>query len=134
MFEPKKMKHRKWHKGRSRGIERRGTEISFGSFGLKSLSAKWITSAQLEAARRAIIRYLKKKGKLWIRIFPSKPVTSKGDEVPMGGGKGAVSHYVFPIKPGKIIFELDGIEEELAKEIFKKASDKLSVKTKFVKK
>jgi len=134
MFEPKKMKHRKWHKGRSRGIERRGTEISFGSFGLKSLSAKWITSAQLEAARRAIIRYLKKKGKLWIRIFPSKPVTSKGDEVPMGGGKGAVSHYVFPIKPGKIIFELDGIEEELAKEIFKKAADKLSVKTKFVKK
>ena len=134
MLEPKKMKHRKWHKGRSRGIERRGTEISFGSFGLKSLSAKWITSAQLEAARRAIIRYLKKKGKLWIRIFPSKPVTSKGDEVPMGGGKGAVSHYVFPIKPGKIIFELDGIEEELAKEIFKKASDKLSVKTKFVKK
>ena len=134
MFEPKKMKHRKWHKGRSRGIERRGTEISFGSFGLKALSAKWVSSAQLEAARRAIIRYLKKKGKLWIRIFPSKPVTSKGDEVPMGGGKGAVSHYVFPIKPGKIIFELDGVEEELAKEIFRKASDKLSVKTKFMKK
>jgi len=107
MFEPKKMKHRKWHKGRSRGIERRGTELSFGSFGLKALSAKWVTSAQLEAARRAIIRYLKKKGKLWIRIFPSKPVTSKGAEV---------------------------VEEKLAKEIFRKASDKLSVKTKFVKK
>jgi len=134
MFEPKKMKHRKWHKGRSKGIERRGTEISFGSFALKAVSAKWITSAQLEAARRAIIRYLKKKGKLWIRIFPSKPITSKGDEVPMGGGKGSVSHYVFPIKPGKIIFELDGVEEELAKEIFRKASDKLSVKAKFVKK
>ncbi len=134
MFEPKKMKHRKWHKGRSKGIERRGTELSFGSFGLKAVSAKWITSAQLEAARRAIIRYLKKKGKLWIRIFPSKPVTSKGDEVPMGGGKGSVSHYVFPIKPGKIIFELDGVEEELAKEIFRKASDKLPVKTKFLKK
>jgi len=134
MFEPKKMKHRKWHKGRSRGIERRGTELSFGSFGLKAVSAKWITSAQLEASRRAIIRYLKKKGKLWIRIFPSKPITSKGDEVPMGGGKGSVSHYVFPIKPGKIIFELDGVEEELAKEIFRKASDKLPVKTKFLKK
>jgi large subunit ribosomal protein L16 len=134
MFEPKKMKHRKWHKGRSRGIERRGTELSFGSFGLKAVSAKWITSAQLEASRRAIIRYLKKKGKLWIRIFPSKPITKKGDEVPMGGGKGSVSHYVFPIKPGKIIFELDGVEEELAKEIFKKASDKLPVKTKFLKK
>ena len=134
MFEPKKMKHRKWHKGRSKGIERRGTELSFGSFGLKAVSAKWITSAQLEAARRAIIRYLKKKGKLWIRIFPSKPVTSKGDEVPMGGGKGSVSHYVFPIKLGKIIFELDGVEEELAKEIFRKASDKLPVKTKFLKK
>jgi len=134
MFEPKKMKHRKWHKGRSRGIERRGTEISFGSFGLKALSAKWITSVQLEAARRAIIRYLKKKGKLWIRIFPSKPVTSKGAEVPMGGGKGSVSHYVFPIKPGKIIFELDGVEEELAKKIFRKASDKLPVKTRFMKK
>ncbi len=134
MFEPKKMKHRKWHKGRSKGIERRGTELSFGSFGLKAVSAKWITSAQLEASRRAIIRYLKKKGKLWIRIFPSKPITSKGDEVPMGGGKGSVSHYVFPIKPGKIIFELDGVEEELAKEIFRKASDKLPVKTKFLKK
>lgn len=134
MFEPKKMKHRKWHKGRSRGVERRGSEISFGSFGLKAMSTKWITSAQLEAARRAIIRHLKKKGKLWIRIFPAKPVTSKGDEVPMGGGKGSVSHYVFPIKPGKIIFELDGIEEELAKEIFRKASDKLPVKTKFMKK
>jgi large subunit ribosomal protein L16 len=134
MFEPKKMKHRKWHKGRSRGIERRGTELSFGSFGLKAVSAKWITSAQLEASRRAIIRYLKKKGKLWIRIFPSKPITAKGDETPMGGGKGSVSHYVFPIKPGKIIFELDGVEEELAKEIFRKASDKLPVKTKFLKK
>jgi large subunit ribosomal protein L16 len=134
MFEPKKMKHRKWHRGRSRGIERRGTELSFGSFGLKAVSAKWISSAQLEAARRAIIRHLKKKGKLWIRIFPSKPITSKGDEVPMGGGKGSVSYYVFPIKPGKIIFELDGVEEELAKEIFRKASDKLPVKTKFLKK
>jgi large subunit ribosomal protein L16 len=133
MLEPKKMKHRKWQKGRSKGLERRGTELCFGNFGLKSLSTKWISSAQLESARRVIIRYLKKRGKLWIRIFPEKPVSSKGNEIPMGGGKGAVSHYVFPIKPGKIIFELDGIEEKLAKEIFREASDKLPVKTKFIK-
>jgi large subunit ribosomal protein L16 len=134
MLEPKKVKHRKWHKGSSKGLDRKGAQLSFGSFGLKSLSTKWISSAQLEAARRVIIRYLKKKGKFWIRIFPDKPVTSKGNEVPMGGGKGSLSHYVFPIRPGKIIFELDGVEEEMAREIFKKVSDKLPIKTKFVKK
>jgi large subunit ribosomal protein L16 len=134
MLEPKKVKHRKWHKGSSKGLDRKGSQLSFGIFGLKSLSTKWISSAQLEAARRVIIRYLKKKGKFWIRIFPDKPVTSKGNEVPMGGGKGSVSHYVFPIRPGKIIFELDGIEEEMAREIFKKVTDKLPIKTKFVKK
>jgi large subunit ribosomal protein L16 len=134
MLQPKKMKHRKWQKGRSKGVETRGTELCFGSFGLKSLGTRWITSAQIEAARRVIIRHLKKKGKLWIRIFPAKPVTSKGTEVPMGGGKGSVEYYVFPIKPGRIIFELDGVEEDLAKEAFKKASDKLPIKTKFVKK
>jgi len=133
MLEPKKMKHRKWHKGRSRGVEKRGTELSFGIFGLKALEARWIKSAQIEAARKAIMRYLKKKGKLWIRIFPQKPVTSKGVEVPMGGGKGQVSHYVFPIKPGRMIFELDGIEEEIAREAFGKAADKLPIKTKFIK-
>ncbi|KKN93592.1 hypothetical protein LCGC14_0197840 [marine sediment metagenome] len=132
---PKKVKHRKWHKGRSRGreIETRGTELIFGSFGLKALEAKWITSRQIEAARRTIIRYLKRGGKLWIRIFPDKPVTQKGVEVPMGGGKGAVSHYVFPVKPGRIIFELEGIKEEIAKEAFRMATDKLPIKTKFVK-
>jgi len=133
MLEPKKMKHRKWHKGRNRSVEKRGTELSFGIFGLKALEARWIKSAQIEAARKAIMRYLKKKGKLWIRIFPQKPVTSKGVEVPMGGGKGQVSHYVFPIKPGRMIFELDGIEEEIAREAFGKAADKLPIKTKFIK-
>lgn len=133
MLQPKKMKHRKWHKGRSKGTERRGTEVCFGSFGLKSMGTKWLKASQIEAARRAITRNLKRKGKLWIRIFPAKPITSKGSEVPMGGGKGSVSYYVFPIKPGRIIFELDGVEEELAKEAFKKASDKLPVATKFVK-
>jgi large subunit ribosomal protein L16 len=130
---PKKVKHRKWHRGVSRGIETRGGKIDFGSFGLKSLGTKWITSRQIEAARRAILRHLKKGGKLWIRIFPDKPVTTKGTEVPMGGGKGGVDHYVFPIKPGRIIFEIEGIPEEEAKEAFKKASDKLPIKTKFVK-
>src|SRR4030042_4018108 len=133
LLMPKKVKHRKWHKGRSKGIETRGTELIFGSFGLKALETKWITSRQIEAARRAIIRYLKKGGKLWIRIFPDKPITKKGVEVPMGGGKGSVSHYVFPVKPGRIIFELEGIKEEIAKEAFRIANDKLPIKTKFIK-
>ena len=130
---PKKVKHRKWHKGRSKGVETRATDINFGSFGLKSMDTKWVTARQIEAARRVIIRYLKKGGKLWIRIFPDKPVTFKGNEVPMGGGKGGVDHYVYPIKPGRIIFELDGVKEETAKEAFKMAGDKLPIKTKFVK-
>ncbi len=129
---PKKVKHRKWQKGVSKGIESRSTELAFGSYGLKSLGTKWLTSRQIEAARRAVIRYLKKGGKLWIRIFPAKPVTKKGTEVPMGGGKGGVDHYVFPIRPGRIIFELEGIPEEQAKEAFERAADKLPVKTKFI--
>ena len=133
ILAPRKVKHRKWRKGRSKGKSSRGTEIAFGSFGLKSLEARWISARQIEASRRAIIRYLKKGGKLWIRIFPDKPVTRKGTEVPMGGGKGGVSHYVFPIKPGRIIFELEGVKEEVAKEAFKVAADKLPIKTKFIK-
>ncbi len=134
MLQPKKMKHRKWHKGRSRGVARRGTELTFGSFGLKALETKWITAAQIEACRKSVARFLKKKGKLWIKIFPYKPITSKGSEVPMGGGKGAVSHYVFSITPGRIIFELDGVEEDTAREALKKAADKLPIKTTFIKK
>lgn len=133
MLYPKKVKHRKWQKGRSKGVEVRGTELVFGCFGLKSMSTKWITARQLEAARRAIMRYLKKGGKLWVRVFPDKPVTKKGTEVPMGGGKGSVDHYVFPCRPGRIIFEVDGINEERAKEAFRMAADKLPLKTKFVK-
>lgn len=129
---PKKVKHRKWSRGRSKGIATRGNTLSFGSFGLVSLQTRWITARQIEAARRAILRYLKKGGKLWIRIFPDKPVTKKGTEVPMGGGKGSVDHYVFPIKPGRIIFELDGLKEELVREAFNKAADKLPVKTKII--
>lgn len=131
---PKKVKHRKWHRGTSKGVETRATEINFGSFGLKSLGTKWITARQLEAARRHIIRYLKKGGKLWTRVFPDKPVTFKGAEVGMGGGKGGVDHYVYPIKPGRIIFELDGLKEEIAKEALLGAGSKLPIKTKFIKK
>lgn len=131
---PRRVKHRKWRKGRSKGIETRGTELTFGSYGLKSLGTRWITARQIEAARRAILRYLKKGGKLWIRIFPQKPITRKGTEVPMGGGKGEVEFYAFPIKPGRIIFELEGIKEELARQALKEAADKLPIKTKFIKK
>lgn len=134
---PKKVKHRKWHKGRGRNksaIETRATEINFGSFGLKSLGTKWLTARQLESARRHIIRYMKKGGKLWIRVFPDKPVTAKGSEVGMGSGKGAVDHYVYPIKPGRMIFEIDGLREDIAKEALEGAGAKLPIRTKFIKK
>lgn len=134
ILSPKKTKHRKWHKGVSKGVDSKSNEIVFGSYALKSMGTKWITARQIEAARKAIIRYLRKGGKLWIRIFPDKPITRKGTEVPMGGGKGSVEFYVFPIRPGRIIFELEGIPEESAKEAFRKAADKLPVKTKFIKK
>ena len=133
MLMPKKVKYKKWQKGRSKGIETRGTELAFGSYGLKSLETRWISARELEAARRTILRYLKKGGKLWIRIFPQKPITSKGTEFSMGGGKGQVSHYAFPTKPGRIIFELEGVKEEVAREALKMAGDKLPVKTKFIK-
>ncbi|MDO8265245.1 MAG: 50S ribosomal protein L16 [Candidatus Parcubacteria bacterium] len=136
MFFPKRVKHRKWHKGVglsvNSGVETRGTDLAFGSFGLKALGSKWITTRQLEASRLAIIRYLRKGGKLWVRIFPDKPVTKKGIEVPMGGGKGGVDHYVFPVKAGRVIFELEGISEKEAKEAFSKAGDKLPIKTRFI--
>ena len=131
---PKRVKYKKMQKGRSKGIAKRGTELTFGSYGLKSLETCWISARQIEAARRAILRYLKKGGKLWIRIFPQKPITSKGTEFSMGGGKGAVSHYAFPIKPGRIIFELEGIKEEVARQALKIAADKLPIETKFIKK
>lgn len=129
---PRKVKHRKWRRGRSKGKALRGAEVSFGSFGLMALETHWVTARQLEAARRAIIRYLRKGGKLWVRVFPDKPVTQKGTEVPMGGGKGSVDHYVVAMKPGRVIFELDGLKEEVVKEAFKKAADKLPIKTKII--
>lgn len=133
-LQPKKTKYRKQHKGRSKGITQRGCQLAFGSFGLKSLSTKWLTAAQIEAARKVIRRTFKRTGKLWIRVFPQKPITAKPAETPMGGGKGAVDHYVFPIRPGRIIFEVEGVEEDLVRKAFKQASYKLPIKTKFVKK
>jgi large subunit ribosomal protein L16 len=136
MLAPKKLKHRKHQKGRkiNRTFESRGTKISFGSFALKAAGSKWITSTQIEACRRAIIRYLKKGGKLWIRIFPDKVITKKGQEVPMGGGKGSLDHYVCPVRPGRVLFEIEGIDEKSAQEALRIAGSKLPVKTKFVKK
>jgi large subunit ribosomal protein L16 len=129
---PKKVKHRKQQRGVSRGVETRGTQLHFGSVGLKAMEHQWVSSRQIEAARRSVLRYFKKGGKMWIRIFPDKPVTAKGQEVPMGGGKGGVDHYVFPVKPGRILFEIEGLTVEDSKEALRKASSKLSVRTKVV--
>ena len=134
MLTPKRVKHRKWQRGTSKGNEVRGTRLAFGSFGLKCFETKWVSAKELEAARRAIIRYLRKGGKVWLRVFPDKPFTAKGAETPMGGGKGSVDHYVFPMRPGRIIFEMEGIKEDMARKALGEAASKLSVKTKFIKK
>ncbi len=136
MLIPKKVKHRKWHKGRSRKrqTETRGTHLSFGSFGIQSLESAWVNSRQIEAARKAITHFTKRGGNIWIRIFPDKPVTKRPPEVTMGGGKGAVDHYVFPVRPGRILFEMDGVSREVAREAFRRAGHKLPVKTKIVEK
>lgn len=135
MLIPKKVKHRKWQKGRSknRQIDTRGIRLSFGSYGLQAVGNAWVTSRQIEAARRAIVNYLKKGGKLWIRIFPDKPITKKPAEVTMGMGKGNVEYYVFPVRRGRVLFELDGVTEEIAREALKRANDKMPMKTKFIK-
>jgi len=135
MLLPNKVKHRKWQKGRrkSTGVESRGTNLNFGTFGLKADGRAWIDSRQIESARRVITRTVQKGGKIWIRIFPDKPITKKGQETPMGGGKGSVDKYVVPVKPGRILFEMDGVTEEKAKEALMKASHKLPIKTRFVK-
>lgn len=135
MLTPKKMKHPKWQKGRSktRTTETRGLSLSFGSFGLQSKESHWINSRQIEAARKTITNFLKRGGKVWIRIFPDKPITERPPEVTMGGGKGSVDHYVFPVKPGRILFEVDGVSEEIAREALTRAGHKLPVKTRVVK-
>lgn len=134
MLMPKKTKHRKSHKGKRGGKATRLVSLGFGSFGLKSSEAHWVTSRQIEAARRVMTRYIKRGGKIWIRIFPDKPVTQKGGEIPMGKGKGAVDHYVAVVKPGMIMFEMDGVPEQMAKEAMLSAAHKLPIKCKFISK
>ena len=137
MLYPKKVKFRKWQRLRTNrkkpGVATRGTTLAFGSFGLKSEDEKWLTSEQIESCRKVMTRYVAKSGRVWIRVFPDKPITCRPPEVTMGGGKGDPAGYVVPVKPGRIIFEIDGIPENLAKEALKKAGAKLPIKTKIIK-
>lgn len=131
---PKKQKHRKWHKGSANGkrVASSKTRVAFGKLGLKAVTESWITSRQIEAARRAMTRHVKRGGSIWIRIFPDHPITAKGGEQPMGKGKGAVDHYIVPVRPGTVMFEIDGIPDEVAEEALRLAAHKLPVKCKIV--
>ncbi|HEY74060.1 MAG: 50S ribosomal protein L16 [Chloroflexi bacterium] len=133
MLMPKRAKYRKQMRGRMKGKARRGAEVSFGDFGLQALEPAWITSRQIEAARRAIVRHVRRRGMYWIRIFPDKPVTAKPAETRMGKGKGAVDHYVAVVKPGRVMFELSGVSEEMAREAMRLAAHKLPIRCQFVK-
>jgi large subunit ribosomal protein L16 len=132
MLQPNKVKHRKQMRGRLKGSPERGSRVSFGTYGLQTIEPFWITARQIEAARIAITRFIKRGGKVWIRIFPDKPITKKPAETRMGKGKGAPEEWVAPVKPGRVLFEIDGVTEEMAKEAFRLASHKLPVKTRFV--
>lgn len=134
MLMPKRTKYRKQQRGRMRGMAQRGSGVTFGEFGMQALEPAWITSRQIEAARRAIQRYVKRTGKLWIRIFPDKPVTSRAAETRMGSGKGAVDYYVAVVKPGRVLFEISGVPEEIAKEAFRLAGHKMPIKVQMVSK
>lgn len=132
MLQPKRTKYRKKQKGRVKGLAQRGHTVAFGSFGLKSLEPAWITSRQIEAARIAMTRYMKREGQVWIRIFPDKPVTKKPAEVRMGKGKGAPEYWVATVKPGRIMFEVSGVPTDVAQEALRLAAQKLPIKTRFV--
>ena len=133
MLMPRKVKHRKHQKGTVRGISKGSLTLDFGQYGLRALESRWITARQIEAARRAMTRFVKRSGKVWIRVFPDKPITKKGQEVPMGKGKGAVDHFVMPVRRGRVLFEMDGVDEPTAREALRLASHKLPVKTVFIK-
>jgi large subunit ribosomal protein L16 len=133
MLMPKRVKYRKQMRGRMKGKAARGTEVAFGDYGLQALEPAWVTARQIEAARRAIVRHVRRRGKYWIRIFPDKPVTAKPAETRMGKGKGSVDHWVAVVKPGRIMFELSGVSEEMAREALRLASQKLPIKCQFVK-
>jgi large subunit ribosomal protein L16 len=132
MLMPKKVKYRKQQRGRMKGKAWRGSSLEFGDYGLKTLDAAWITDRQIEAARVAMTRFVKRGGKVWIRIFPDKPVTKKPAETRMGKGKGAPEYWVAPVKPGRILYEMEGVSEEIAREAMRLAAQKLPVRTKFV--
>src|SRR5476649_2873393 len=132
MLQPKRSKHRKAQKGRIREVAKRGTDISFGSYGLKALEAIWLTNRQLEAARQAMTRAMKREGNVWIRIFPDKPITAKPAEVRMGKGKGNLEYYAAVVKPGLIMFEIEGVSKQIAAEAMELAAQKLPIRTKFV--
>jgi len=133
MLQPKRTKFRKMHKGRNRGLSSRGSRVNFGEFGLKAIGRGRITARQIEAARRAISRHIKRGGKIWIRVFPDKPITKKPLEVRMGKGKGNVEYWVTLVQPGRVLYEMEGVSEQLAREAFELAAAKLPVATKFVK-
>lgn len=134
MLLPKKVKYRKWQKGRSmrRRKETRGISLEFGSFGLQALESAWVNSRQIEAGRRAMSNFTKRSGKIWIRIFPDKPITKRPPEVTMGGGKGAVDHYVFPVRTGRVLFEIDGVGEKDSRRALTLAGNKLPLKTRVI--
>jgi large subunit ribosomal protein L16 len=132
MLQPKRVKYRKSHKGHRRGSAQAGNSIDFGDFGLQAQEAAWITSRQIEAARRAITRYIRRGGNVWVRIYPDKPVTKKPAETRMGGGKGAPDHWVAVVKPGRMLFEMGGVSEDVAKGAMRLAAHKLPISTKFV--
>ena len=132
MLQPKRTKHRKMQKGKMKGNAQRGAQMAFGSFGIKALEEVWLTSRQIEAARIAVTRYMKREGQLWIRVFPDKPVTKKPAEVRMGKGKGAPEYFVAVVRPGRILFEAEGVSYEVAKEALRLAAQKLPIKTKFI--
>jgi len=132
MLQPKRVKYRKTHKGHRRGSAQVGSTITFGDFGLQALESAWITSQQIEAARRAITRHIRRGGKVWIRVFPGKPVTKKPAETRMGSGKGAPDHWVTVVKPGRILFEMAGVDEKIAREAIRLASHKLPIHSRFV--
>ncbi len=131
MLQPKRVKYRKAHRGRLKGAAQTGNTLSFGEFGLRAVEGSWITARQIEAARRAIVHHLRRGGKLWIRVFPDKPVTKKPAETRMGSGKGPLEHWVAVVKPGRMLFEISGVKEDVAKEAMRLASHKLPIDTKF---
>jgi len=132
MLQPKRVKYRKSHKGRRKGVAQAGNTLTFGEFGLQAQASAWLTARQIEAARRAIVHYLRRGVKLWIRVFPDKPVTKKPAETRMGSGKGSLDHWVAVVKPGRMIFEVSGVKEEMAREAMRLASHKLPIDTRFV--